>query len=121
VVFVEWQTQAQIRDVNIKGLKGVFQMEIANADTIFVIKILNGGEELLPWPGLAFKMSDERGQAMLGTPNGLGVAWLLITHKSQFAGRTIESVRVWTGPEEDYYAYFEIVPWKGDGKASNSG
>jgi hypothetical protein len=64
----------------------------------------------------SLEMSEDAGLAMLGTPNGLGVAWLLLTHKWQFGRRTIASVRVWSGRVEDltdtpnYYAYFKIVP-----------
>jgi hypothetical protein len=88
-----------------------------NDKTKSVIKILNGERRHLPWPGLTFPMTELPGLAMLGTPNGYGVAWLLIQHRAQFGRRTIESVKVWSGPapadpsnDPPYYAYFKIVP-----------
>lgn len=56
-------------------------------------------------------MSTANGQAVLGTPNGNGGAWLLATHKAKFGLKTIESVRVWAvGDElEKTVLAFEVV------------
>jgi hypothetical protein len=121
VVFVEWQSQATERGLDIRELNYVFRFEISNSDTIEVIQRLFGGM-YRQWPGLDFQMTHETGLAMLGTPNGRGVAWLLATHKEQFGKRTIESVTVWSDPQDpedppdldpNYYAYFKIVPLGG--------
>ena len=116
MVFVEWQSQAESWGLDVRQLNYVFRFEIANADTKEVIRRILGGEES-PWPGVEVSMRDPAGLAMLGTPNGLGIAWLLATHKDQLGTRTIESVRVWTGAVGTdgrlYHAYFKIVPLDG--------
>jgi hypothetical protein len=118
VVFVEWQYQARTRGLPISELNYVFRIEITNADTIKVIQRILGGA-FRPWPGVSVPMTNEAGLAMLGTPNGRGVAWLLATHKEQFGKKTIESVTVWSDsdnpndPQPLYYAYFVIVPLGG--------
>ena len=83
MVFVEWQSQARARGVDIRGLNYVFRMEMSNEDTIEVIRRILGGF-YGPWPGVEVPMTDAAGLAVLGTPNGRGVAWLLATHKEQY-------------------------------------
>ena len=86
MVFVEWQSQAKDRGLDIRELNYVFRMEMSNAVTIEVIQRILGGS-YGPWPGVEVQMTDAAGLAMLGTPNGRGVAWLLATHKEQFGKR----------------------------------
>jgi hypothetical protein len=117
VVFIEWQSQAINRGLDIRELNYVFRLEITNEDTIEVIQRILGGT-YRPWPGVDVQMTEAAGLAMLGTPNGRGVAWLLATHKEQFGKRTIESVTVWSDSNPNnlrpsYYAYFVIVPLGG--------
>lgn len=51
--------------------------------------------KLVPWPGVKYTMRDEAGLALLGTPNGLAAAWLLIDHHGILGKRDL-TVRVWT-------------------------
>jgi hypothetical protein len=44
---------------------------------------------------VTFGMDTELGQAILGSPNGNGVGWLLINHKQQLGVKTVVSVDVW--------------------------
>jgi len=47
-------------------------------------------------------MDSEEGKAILGTPNGAGVAWLLIQRKQELGHRTIKDVTVfWAEYEEN--------------------
>jgi hypothetical protein len=116
VAFVEWETQAAKRELDIRGLEYVFPYEISSQKTLNVITVLKEEEEDLPWPGKLIIMRDGNGGldldglAMLGSPNGYGVAYLLLQHQAQFGRRTIQSVQVWSGPDGDYYAYFRIMP-----------
>ena len=58
------------------------------------------GRELhLPWPGKEFRMTDVKGLALLGTPSGAGVGWLLADHRDEIT-KVIEKVRIWTTPKE---------------------
>jgi hypothetical protein len=112
VVFIEWQIQARRRELDFRGLKWVFRYSISNKKTKHVL--LESSQGVLEWPGTLLSMDEPGGIAMLGTPNGLGVAWLLATHKAQFGEMTVESVRVWATPDskgkDHYHAAFKIVP-----------
>jgi hypothetical protein len=118
IVFVEWQTQAQNRNRDIKGLKYIFRYQIVTPETVAIIEEAASGKKNLPWPGVTISMTDEyeehdrRGMAILGTPHGTGVAYLLSTHKAQFGQRIIESVQVWSDMKEKTYliAIFIIGP-----------
>ncbi|KAH8724374.1 hypothetical protein GQ44DRAFT_728022 [Phaeosphaeriaceae sp. PMI808] len=46
------------------------------------------------WPGIEFSMETAEGQALLGTPNGSGVGFLLIQHKRDLGHKVVEKVRV---------------------------
>lgn len=77
---------------------------ITNDDTVAIMKHVfqNGpAKQLLIWPGLTFGLDQEEGQALLGTPNGLGTAWLLIDRAKELGPRmpkvTIFSPFPWTG------------------------
>ena len=94
MLFVEWQSQAEDQRLDVRELEYVFQQEMANPNTLMVIRTIFGETESL-WPGVELQMTEAAGLAMLGTSNGCGVAWLLATHKEQFGKRTIQSVRVW--------------------------
>ena len=118
ITFVEWQMQAQANGQDIRGLKYVIRYEIVNLATVSIINRAVGIMYYIQWPGVTILMSDERGRAILGTPNGAGVAYLLATHKTQLGQKTIESVHVWsrrvqrsTGINSYYlYAVFKIGP-----------
>jgi hypothetical protein len=124
VTFVEWQTQAQNANQDVKQLKYVFRYQIANKEATKIIKAIAGSLLTLQWPGVTFPMTNEdgspneNGRAILGTPNGLGVAYLLSTHKAQLGHKTIESVHVWSKRRDMgvmtldvIYAVFKIIPW----------
>ena len=38
--------------------------------------------------------TDQAAKALVGIPNGLGIAWMLLQHKKQFGPRTIDEVKV---------------------------
>ncbi|KAL8896243.1 MAG: hypothetical protein Q9207_007800 [Kuettlingeria erythrocarpa] len=63
-----------------------------------------------PFPGLTFGMDTEEGQALLGTPNGVGTARLLIDRAKELGKRDLK-VTVWSyGPYLDMV--FNMVPIK---------
>jgi hypothetical protein len=110
VVFIEWQHQALglVRELN-----WVLRY---NVKTRATQRVMNRAfaRRNPEWPGVTFAACGENGLALIGTVHGLGVAWLLATHKEQFGLRTIASVRVWTTVDDDeeykYYMLFKIVP-----------
>jgi len=95
VVSLEWQKQAQANGHDVQGLKYVFRFEVVNPATVMTAERAAGLSFKAEWPGITFSMSDERGQAMLGTPNGAGIGYLLATHKEQLGDKTIETAQAW--------------------------
>ncbi|KAL8711188.1 MAG: hypothetical protein Q9220_004333 [cf. Caloplaca sp. 1 TL-2023] len=72
---------------------------ISNADTQNIIDTLftagtGRPNPNLGWPGLVFDMNSDGGKALLGTPNGLGVGWLLNDHAATL-GRRNPRVHIW--------------------------
>ena len=102
VTFVEWQTQAQNTNQDITQLRYVIRYQIANKETLDIIKRIVGNVRTLYFPGVTISMTkangkpNAKGRAILGTPNGAGVAYLLATHKVQLGHKMIESVQLWT-------------------------
>ena len=72
-------------------LRYIGRDNIANQDSKNIIKgiLRNNGrpDEEAPWPGLTFGIEQDEGQALLGTPNGLGVAWLLVDRHGRVGKR----------------------------------
>jgi hypothetical protein len=53
------------------------------------------------WPGITFDIQSEEGKAILGTPYGSGVAWMLIQHSKALRERTIKKVTIFYSPKKD--------------------
>ncbi|PYI34204.1 hypothetical protein BP00DRAFT_466920 [Aspergillus indologenus CBS 114.80] len=92
IVFLNYQKLAQ-KGGAINGLQYVVRTHVVNEDTKAIIDKVCGGPPPV-WPGTTFKISSKQtksgeyinreGLALLGTPNGGGIGWLLINHKQQF-------------------------------------
>jgi hypothetical protein len=94
VVFLGWQKAAGDR---IKGLKYVFRHQITNKESIAVIKevLERRTEQAKVWPGLQISMTERDAWAILGSPNGHGVAWLLLQHKDQLGLKSVRAVTIY--------------------------
>ena len=99
LVFLEYENLCKTADTrdggpfDVKGLKAVFRSRIVNADTkniIFEIAEKKGFDGPPAWPGMEFKMDTDEGKALLGTPNGNGVGWLLFSHREQLGWKTVK-------------------------------
>jgi len=59
--------------------------------------------QALAWPGWTFAIDSDDALALLGTPNGSGVAWLLTQHVELFGRKMVGKVTLWcdveTAPE----------------------
>jgi hypothetical protein len=53
------------------------------------------------WPGVTFSMESEEGKAILGTPNGCGVAFMLIQHGKALGEKRIEKVTLFHAAKQD--------------------
>jgi hypothetical protein len=88
----------------VPDFKFVARVMITNADTNTVLRtVLDNlrqkydlGDLFLPrWPGLTFTMETDEGKALLGTPNGSGIAWLLVQHRKYLSHKAVEKVQLW--------------------------
>lgn len=104
-IFLNWIRLAGPDRNRIAGLKYVFRCNVANDDTKNIVVDVESriGHSIGDWPGEVFQITDtdvnqRDGLAILGTPNGAGVAYLLFQHKEYFPKKTISKVRVWRTP-----------------------
>lgn len=101
VTFLEWQNQAAS---NVGGLKNILRSNIINLDTRNMmdtaLQMMTPPQAIGFWGSqVTFEMTSDQGKALLGTPNGGGVAWILINHKAQLGIKTISSVTIWKTTE----------------------
>lgn len=104
VIFVEWQYETRRRPLGVGELKWLVRYNIANPTTraVTVEALRRDGSRRTRWPGVSFPACSENFEAIIGTPNGRGIVWLLASHKREFGAKTVESVRVWlTGTRDN--------------------
>ncbi|KAF9885830.1 hypothetical protein FE257_012302 [Aspergillus nanangensis] len=71
---------------NVKNLKYFFRHHVINTQSKRIALEVAGGA-IPEWPGVSYDMSTDQGKAILGTPNGSGVAFFLINHKPELGVR----------------------------------
>ena len=55
-------------------------------------------------------MSTDQGKALLGTPHGGGVAWLIVNHRGNIPlKKKITKVNVFTGGSNDAGPYYHMI------------
>lgn len=118
---VVWQNWTDIAGAQARNLRYIIRENILTPEVrrlIEYIEIQHEPDKLdLPWPGNVYDMKSEDGLALLGSPHGMGVTWLVVDH-SNVLGRKIPAVRVFTvGSRERpglrpfqwlYYLVFEL-------------
>ncbi|KAF1969637.1 hypothetical protein BU23DRAFT_476177 [Bimuria novae-zelandiae CBS 107.79] len=88
LLFAGWLTGSHPRNgqnPNLYGLKYIFMIDIVNRETVSVMKralASRGKDRPSVWPGDDFNVADAEGQALLGTPNGKPIGYLLNQHKN---------------------------------------
>jgi hypothetical protein len=92
VAFLQWKLHASEKS----ELKYVLRYNVLNSVTNFIIEAVGYANdcEMLPWPGVSYGTNSEEGQALLGTPNGSSVAYMLIQHKHQLGHKTVDKITV---------------------------
>jgi hypothetical protein len=98
ILFLEWEAQVETAKTELTSILYVMRSNIVNIESRNVIfqALQSAGRDNGPrkWPGDTFDMTTEEGRAILGTPNGIGVAYLLSQHQKQLGRKTITSVQV---------------------------
>ncbi|KAI4168104.1 MAG: hypothetical protein LQ343_006637 [Gyalolechia ehrenbergii] len=86
VIWAVWNTVSKTPH----DLRYLAHDTVTNEDTKDIMRfIFNKGpaKGLINWPGLTFGADQDEGLALLGTPNGLGTAWLLIDRAKELGPR----------------------------------
>lgn len=99
IMWGQWRLHAGARASQIKYY---IINAITNSDTGPVIQRAVESGKVAPlkkWPGASFGMETDEGKALLGTPVGVGVGFLLAQHKAQLGNKVISKVDVFL-PEE---------------------
>ncbi|RHZ63559.1 hypothetical protein CDV55_106036 [Aspergillus turcosus] len=93
IAFLNWQQQCTAAGASVSNLKAVIRFSIVNTDAGSVIPQVTGGQTIGGYKNpMVFQPGDPNFNALLGTPNASGVAWLLINHKAQMGIKTIASI-----------------------------
>ncbi|KAF7911488.1 uncharacterized protein EAE98_011958 [Botrytis deweyae] len=99
ITYLKWAEVCKFHGTEVSNLNYVIQHHVTNQITLDVIKevLKKRGEWLAP-SGCVVSMGDSNGHgaALLGTPNGKGVVWLLAQHKEAFKSLTIISVEIFS-------------------------
>ncbi|KAL8652062.1 MAG: hypothetical protein Q9226_004425 [Calogaya cf. arnoldii] len=95
---LSWYTYSKYAP-NPAGLRYIGHHFISNPDSVIIIdRILreayNTNTPNIAWPGLQASINTDTGKALLATPNGVGVAWLLID-RAGVLGRRLPVARIW--------------------------
>lgn len=62
------------------------------------------------WPGIKYVPGQDEFQALLGTPHGKGIVWMLVDHPDELDGKTIESITMFTaGVDGNYNLLFTLT------------
>ncbi|KAH7346413.1 hypothetical protein BKA65DRAFT_276168 [Rhexocercosporidium sp. MPI-PUGE-AT-0058] len=105
LTFLVWQDKA---GQNIRNLKHVFRATLSNVETKYYARkaVEDDGRTIGDWDNRAVftetgtepdavKDGGKGLKALINSPNGKGIYWLLQTHKAQLGIKTIEKVEVW--------------------------
>lgn len=90
-----WILWASLAGPKTGQLKYIFRHDIITHVTKTVIALAAGtdGEGEIPmWPGRTFKLGDPRFVALLGTPHGRGIVYLLTQHPIGLPGKSIATI-----------------------------
>jgi len=91
VAYLQWAC----RNTDSSDLRYVMRMSITNKKTKAVIQHIKQQDHPNASGSYSFDVEDrDQVTAFLGTPNGAGVAWLLIQHKQQLGHKTVYKVTV---------------------------
>ncbi|KAL9598704.1 MAG: hypothetical protein Q9219_004317 [cf. Caloplaca sp. 3 TL-2023] len=111
VVWAIWAHEAQDRA---GSLRYIYRENIVNTITQRVMEETMGigrdltDEELdVPAPGHWFALDDAKGLALLGTPHGVGIAWLYINGKAALGARQNMGVGI-LADGYSYYLLFDL-------------
>ena len=110
VTFLEWTNACKGDEKCVKSLKLITKCHAkSNATMRIGGQALGGANSWGIWPGKTFSKGSDQFAALMATPSGRGVAWLLLTHRVQFGWKSVKSVNLWSdkdhNAESNYYTF----------------
>lgn len=110
VTFLEWANACKGDEKYVKGLKVITKCHAqSNATMKIGGQALGGANSWGVWPGKTFNNGSDQFAALMATPSGRGVAWLLLTHRDQFGWKSVKSVNLWSdkdhNAESNYFTF----------------
>ncbi|KAL8966552.1 MAG: hypothetical protein Q9183_003320 [Haloplaca sp. 2 TL-2023] len=116
VIGILWAEQARRSNVLPNTLKYFFRHNVATPDTQQIIEGAAGNPFGAKWkgrwPGKRFAKGTPQFQALLGTPHGKSITWLIVEHPNEFPKKDIESITIFTIPDitgEQYCILFTLT------------
>jgi hypothetical protein len=85
-------------------LNYVFRVDVINTQTLLLVRDQIYPENSLNWPTEDFREwqpGSAEFNALLGTPNGKGVAALLLGHREQYGNRKVTKITTWAGGNDE--------------------
>ncbi|KAH7552921.1 hypothetical protein BM1_07894 [Bipolaris maydis] len=86
---IAWGMWNRVSGHNLGGINAFLSFEVVNEETGRLIEMAmekNDHDEVPPWPGVRFNSGTEEYRALLGSPNGIAVGYLLAQHKREMGG-----------------------------------
>jgi hypothetical protein len=110
VTFLEWANACNGDEKCVKGLKVITKCHAQNNATMRIgSQALGGSNSWGVWPGKSFSNGSDQFAALMATPSGRGVAWLLLTHRDQLGWKSVKSINLWSdkdhNAESNYYTF----------------
>ena len=104
LTWLEWEKLCAQQQQKPSDLDFIIHREIYTPKTKTVIDqiLKRQNAQLSEWPGLEVSMLTPAGTALMGTPHGIGVAWLLIDRRSVLS-KTVASVIIFKTKESEHY------------------
>jgi hypothetical protein len=93
VIFLQW-SRLHFGTQLMRNIKYIIQSPCENVITQRIVAhaLARRNQKLQRWPGIAFTMASEEGNAILGSPSGYGVGYLLAQHKRFLGRKCVEKI-----------------------------
>ncbi|KAH7079617.1 hypothetical protein FB567DRAFT_533015 [Paraphoma chrysanthemicola] len=103
--------------ISTPSIKFVFRLSIHHPPTYSILNKIAAKQPSNTydaWPGVTFDIESEEGRAILGTPHGAGVAWMLIQRREELGvrGRRISRVTMfWAEGDGEVWKWPSLLFW----------
>lgn len=112
--FLVWQDACRSDHTCIQSLEWVIHDDVINSACEAVARYalqLEGVTSLSAWPGTMFQTNTASGQALVGCPNGFGVAYMLGQNIIPFTPKTIDYVLVFADDFQSLSLAYHIASY----------